>query len=511
QEDREEAGRSLSDLSKLTITDAEVAADLWFVRLRGRIAQKEPAKDAITLMAGHGFRVVRICSPAGLDRESSLMGNCVGSGLYDLDVKTGRVLIASVRDTANEPHATMELRQDGCNPTLFQAKGRQNGPISPRYAGIVVDFLESVHARLWTSCRDLGGTGVMYCGGHFVAATDPARGLLIASDDGVDIFLVATGPDVYLLSAPDGKATIELGAGGGLVGLWSNLPAARTPVCCRLLNLMARRERPSTGATSSLARLGLYHDGERFVTLEQALTRTPGMRFANGDRLVTMINRETGQETLWYVRHGRLAAILTTNTAGGSNRIFVAETSDEFSGREVAGNVSGLLEQRNALLADSAAAARLGLVFFALIGRYTTLDILAEVATEALTDLDCILALDHAEGRTTLSLNRRLRHVADVRLDGVGRITPFLTVKSVEGANLRRDFKWVLSVLNALGFAAGHGDLGAGIFFHRATRLFMSRDAFMAKGGTGSATMADMRSMVASCWRKAAATRSRAV
>ncbi|MEI8395798.1 MAG: PcfJ domain-containing protein [Rhodospirillaceae bacterium] len=506
QEDREEAGRTLSDLPKLTIPDAEAAADQWFDRLRRRIAQKEPAKDATTLMAEHGFRIVRIRSPAGLDRESSLMGNCVGSGLYDLDVKSGRVLIASVRDAANEPHATLELRQDGGHPTLFQAKGRQNSPISPRYAGIVVEFLESINARLRPCCHDLSETGIMYCGGHFIVTTDPARGLLVASDDGVDIFLMATGPDVYLLSAPDGKATIEVGAEGGLVGLWSDLPAARMPVCCRLLNVIARRERPSTGATSSLARQGLYHDGKRFVTLKQALTRTTGTWFANGDRLVTMVNRETSQETLWYVRHGKLAAILTTNAAGGGNRLYVAEAGDEFSGPEVAGNVFGLLEQRNALLADSAAAARLGLVFFALIGRYTTLESMAEVATEALTGLDCILTLEHAEGRTILRLNRRLHRVADIFLDGAGRITPFLAVDSVVGVNLRRDFKWVLSVLNALGFAAGRGDVGSGIFFHRATRLFMSRDAFMAKGGLGGAKLADLRNMVASSWRKTAAT-----
>ncbi|WP_247774315.1 hypothetical protein [Bradyrhizobium sp. 192] len=54
-----------------------------------------------------GSRIVRLLTPAALDRESAMMGHCVGQGAYDAAVKDRSRIIYSLRDAKNKAHVTL--------------------------------------------------------------------------------------------------------------------------------------------------------------------------------------------------------------------------------------------------------------------------------------------------------------------------------------------------------------------------------------------------------------------
>jgi hypothetical protein len=80
---------------------------------------------------------IQLTSPQSLDYESNLMGHCVGQGGYDSNVLSGVVIIYSLRDSKNEPHCTIELR----NGKINQIKGKKNTYIVEKYRKAVVSFI----------------------------------------------------------------------------------------------------------------------------------------------------------------------------------------------------------------------------------------------------------------------------------------------------------------------------------------------------------------------------------
>ena len=92
-----------------------------------------------------GWYIVRLLTPAALDYESSIMQHCVGHGIYDSKVMSGKVIILSLRDRYNKPHVTIEVNpQDEC---INQIRGKQNQRPIPKYARNVRMFIKQSNYR----------------------------------------------------------------------------------------------------------------------------------------------------------------------------------------------------------------------------------------------------------------------------------------------------------------------------------------------------------------------------
>ncbi len=86
-----------------------------------------------------GFYVVRLLTPAALDRESAQMQHCIGDGAYDADLAKPHCLYLSLRDKHGKPHATLEIKHG----TLIQLQGKQNTIPTDKYLDILVPFLKT--------------------------------------------------------------------------------------------------------------------------------------------------------------------------------------------------------------------------------------------------------------------------------------------------------------------------------------------------------------------------------
>ncbi|WP_315921850.1 PcfJ domain-containing protein [Mesorhizobium sp. SP-1A] len=80
-----------------------------------------------------GFHLVRLKTPAALDRESAEMQHCVGHGAYDGWLNMSGYMVLSMRDRHGNAHATIEIE----NGRVTQIQGKQNQ--MPRR-----DYLESL-------------------------------------------------------------------------------------------------------------------------------------------------------------------------------------------------------------------------------------------------------------------------------------------------------------------------------------------------------------------------------
>ena len=90
-------------------------------------------------MLEDGYYVVRLLTPAALDRESAEMQHCIGNGGYDKYLGDSKYGYYSLRDPAGHPHVTMELISNH----LFQFQGKQNNFPSSRYCSILLPFFKS--------------------------------------------------------------------------------------------------------------------------------------------------------------------------------------------------------------------------------------------------------------------------------------------------------------------------------------------------------------------------------
>ena len=86
-----------------------------------------------------GYYVVRLLTPAALDRESAEMQHCIGGGGYDARLNDGKHQYLSLRDPQGKAHVTMEI----VGRELVQYQGKQNAPPVRRYADKLVPFIRS--------------------------------------------------------------------------------------------------------------------------------------------------------------------------------------------------------------------------------------------------------------------------------------------------------------------------------------------------------------------------------
>jgi hypothetical protein len=88
-----------------------------------------------------GYRVVELANDACKTREGELMGHCVGDGGY-----RGKTIL-SLRDTSNEPHATMEISKK--DPfEIVQLQGKANQDVVEKYWPYIREFLRKTDYHL---------------------------------------------------------------------------------------------------------------------------------------------------------------------------------------------------------------------------------------------------------------------------------------------------------------------------------------------------------------------------
>jgi hypothetical protein len=131
----------------------------------------------------------KLTSDQALNREGQMMGHCVGS--YCNLVQDAKVIIYSLRDAKNDPHATVELNHRVNPPQINQVKGKGNQPPTGKYAPFIRDFLNELGITAsWSAVTDLKGMGLLTYGGKYGTITEVGGKILTTFDNGDSLRLV---------------------------------------------------------------------------------------------------------------------------------------------------------------------------------------------------------------------------------------------------------------------------------------------------------------------------------
>lgn len=93
--------------------------------------------EAIEMTLLDGWYVVRMLTPAALDRESADMGHCIGNGGYDEELSNPDAAFYSLRDPGGRPHVTLQTDRS----KLEQMSGKKNGHPKDEYVRRLLPFL----------------------------------------------------------------------------------------------------------------------------------------------------------------------------------------------------------------------------------------------------------------------------------------------------------------------------------------------------------------------------------
>jgi acetyltransferase-like isoleucine patch superfamily enzyme len=126
------------DISRISVLDAISKSEEWTRQLIKKASSDEDSSDVKLIKKyPNGMFWVRLLTKQALEREGKLMGHCVG-GYCDY-VISEQIIIYSLRDTSNNPHVTIEQREN----TIYQIKGHSNKEVVPKYHKYVIDFINS--------------------------------------------------------------------------------------------------------------------------------------------------------------------------------------------------------------------------------------------------------------------------------------------------------------------------------------------------------------------------------
>lgn len=91
-----------------------------------------------------GYNLVKLKTPAALDRESAVMQHCVGQGAYDDELAKDGFMILSLRDPYGKPHVTIEIQD---YVVITQIEGKQNTAPRIDYLEKIVDYFGIKHGN----------------------------------------------------------------------------------------------------------------------------------------------------------------------------------------------------------------------------------------------------------------------------------------------------------------------------------------------------------------------------
>ncbi len=100
--------------------------------------------ETLFAMLEDGYSVVRLMTPAALDRESAQMQHCIGNGAYDHKLDNPDNLYLSLRDRHGKPHATLEVKSG----RLIELQGKQNEAPIEKYKSVLIPFLKKTKWKM---------------------------------------------------------------------------------------------------------------------------------------------------------------------------------------------------------------------------------------------------------------------------------------------------------------------------------------------------------------------------
>jgi hypothetical protein len=120
----DQEGRPAKLLKFGSVEQIKQEADKAMAKAASRMltAQVAEGDEELIRELSDGYYVVRLMTPAALDRESGKMGHCIGDGAYDDKLGKTAVQLVSLRDWAGNPHVTMEI----VGNRAVQVQGKQN-------------------------------------------------------------------------------------------------------------------------------------------------------------------------------------------------------------------------------------------------------------------------------------------------------------------------------------------------------------------------------------------------
>jgi hypothetical protein len=152
-------GRPKKLLKFGTLEAIHAEADHW---MRRRLSSKAKAlidgDEVLHFELGDGWTMVRLLTPAALDRESSLMQHCVGHGSYDWSLSKDGALFLSLRDPHGMPHITLEI----AGSDLLQFQGKQNVRPIAKYVMRCLPFFSATRLSYLPDDVIMDTHGVIY-------------------------------------------------------------------------------------------------------------------------------------------------------------------------------------------------------------------------------------------------------------------------------------------------------------------------------------------------------------
>lgn len=139
----------------------------------GKAAIKEGDEEIVAELAD-GYTLVRMMTPAALDRESRTMQHCIGNGGYDDELGKEWARFLSLRDASGNPHVTMDISVNEDRLHINQIKGKQNAVPIAKYLSVLRPWFAEMNATLSYS---------------------PERGLMVSTND--EIYHVSELPDGF--------------------------------------------------------------------------------------------------------------------------------------------------------------------------------------------------------------------------------------------------------------------------------------------------------------------------
>lgn len=138
----DEHGRPKKLLKFGTLAAIHAEADRWMRRtLLGQQKALTEGDEELHFDLGEGWSMVRLLTPAALDRESSLMQHCIGQGSYDEGLRMEGILFLSLRDPGGMPHVTLEIDRD----EIIQFQGKQNKRPIAKYVMRCLPYFQANH------------------------------------------------------------------------------------------------------------------------------------------------------------------------------------------------------------------------------------------------------------------------------------------------------------------------------------------------------------------------------
>lgn len=116
----------LNRLTRINFGTAATAASLWMSNVTSNLWSYVKDKPPKIKTYEQGYHWVKLVTNLHFERESKLMNHCIGNGNYYTMFKQGACEYYSLRDSANDPHCSVEVAVAHGSRTVKQCKGNSN-------------------------------------------------------------------------------------------------------------------------------------------------------------------------------------------------------------------------------------------------------------------------------------------------------------------------------------------------------------------------------------------------